>query len=142
MTSLTKVTDELRRINLTLASQPKSNPTIQSNSTIYDNATLSDAFTFSDAIDLKESGSLRNFRNVTFFGNTTTAPTSVKIHIAISQDNSTYFVLPPNASMVLHQTGGSVYDWHISLTNVGARYVKLYVDRPVASFTAIHSATD
>tara|TARA_Y100000592_G_scaffold37579_1_gene59452 strand:- start:700 stop:1128 length:429 start_codon:yes stop_codon:yes gene_type:complete len=142
MTSLSSVNDMLSRINLTLASQPKSNTTIHDQKQLLENATLGSAFTFSESIDLRENQSNRNFRNLSVYGSTTTNPNSVNIHLAVSQDDTNFFVLPPIANMVLHQTGGSVFDYHISLSNIQFRYVKVYFSAAAAAVNLYYIASD
>tara|TARA_R110000850_G_scaffold187418_2_gene313232 strand:+ start:69 stop:497 length:429 start_codon:yes stop_codon:yes gene_type:complete len=142
MTSLASLKDGLDKLNLTLGALPKSNTTIHSQKQLYNNATLSTAFTFSDTIDLRESSSNRNFRNLSVYGSTTTDSSNVNVRLAISQDDLTYYTLPPNASMVRHQTGSPQYDYHISLANIQVRYVKVYFDAAASAVHCFYIASD
>ena len=142
MTSLNSIKNTLDNINLTLSALPKSNTTTHTQGTLFQNQALASSFTFSSTIDLREDQSNRNFRNLTVFGSTSTDSYNISIHLAISQDDTTYFTLPAGASLIRHQTGSSTFDYSISLSNIPVRYVKVYFDRPAANVVTHFIATD
>ena len=142
MTSLNSIKNTLDNINLTLSALPKSNTTTHTQGTLFQDVALASSFTFSSTIDLREDQSNRNFRNLTVFGSTSTDSSNISIHLAISQDDTTYFTLPAGASLIRHQTGSSTFDYSISLSNIPVRYVRVYFDRPAANVVTHFIATD